>query len=92
MAFNPSIAIVFLLVIIGSFAIKFEQKTPDAIVHDGQCPSNNLLGHIHCRRRVCLPEELIPQCKGDGDCLTTQKCCRPMCSCRVQCVEAQFSP
>jgi hypothetical protein len=57
----------------------------------GQCPSTNLLGHIHCRRRVCLPEELIPLCKGDGDCSTTEKCCRPMCSCRVQCVEAQLS-
>jgi len=55
----------------------------------GQCPSNNLLGHIiRCRRRVCLPEELIPLCKDDGGCATTHKCCRPMCSCRVQCVEA----
>jgi len=55
----------------------------------GQCPSRNLLIHIRCRRRVCLPEELNNSlCKGDGDCATTHKCCRPMCSCRGQCVKA----
>ncbi len=54
----------------------------------GQCPSNNLLIHIHCRRRVCRPQEMVGLCKGDGECPTTHKCCRPMCSCRHQCVEA----
>ncbi len=56
----------------------------------GQCPSNKLPEFIRCRRRVCLPQELIPLCNDDGACASTHKCCRPMCSCQVQCVEAVF--
>ena len=59
------------------------------IISQGQCPSNNdLFISIHCRRRVCLPEELISLCRNDGDCSITHKCCRPLCSCRDQCVKA----
>ena len=56
--------------------------------YSGQCPTRNPLIHIHCRRRVCRPEDMIPLCKSDGDCSNTQKCCRPMCSCRTRCVDA----
>ncbi|CAF1248553.1 unnamed protein product [Rotaria sp. Silwood1] len=54
----------------------------EVLVHDGKCPSNHFPIHIHCRRRICRPQDLIPLCKSDGDCSTTQKCCRPMCGCR----------
>ena len=101
MAFTPSIVILCLVVFISASAIQSPVNSKE-ILHEGttmklfpgenfylgQCPVSNLLGHIHCRRRVCLPEELIPLCHGDGDCLSTQKCCTPFCSCRTQCVEA----
>ncbi|CAF1521128.1 unnamed protein product [Rotaria sp. Silwood1] len=87
MTWTPSLAILFLLLVACSIEAGSKQRR-EVLVHDGQCPSNHFPIHIHCRRRVCRPQDLIPLCKSDGDCSTTQKCCRPMCSCRYQCVQA----
>ncbi|CAF3799949.1 unnamed protein product [Rotaria sp. Silwood1] len=83
----PSIAVLFLLLVVCSIQAGSKQRSEEP-VHDGKCPSHHFPIPIRCRRRVCLPQELIPLCKNDGDCPITHKCCRPMCSCRVRCVEA----
>lgn len=75
----------------GKFVVFFEKNFFIFLLQClGECPSNPLASIIHCRRRVCLPEELVPLCNTDGDCATTHKCCRPLCSCRVRCVEAVY--
>ncbi|CAF3332882.1 unnamed protein product [Rotaria socialis] len=87
MTLTSSIAMLVLLMVATSIEAVSESSS-EPVVHEGQCPSYNSPFQIMCRRRVCLPEELIPLCKMDGDCATTHKCCRPLCSCRVRCVEA----
>ncbi|CAF0932781.1 unnamed protein product [Rotaria sordida] len=87
MTLASSLVILFFLLVISSIEAESKQRR-ELIVHEGKCPSNSLIIPIMCRRRVCLPEELIPLCKMDGDCSTTHKCCRPLCSCRDRCVEA----
>ncbi|CAF1112006.1 unnamed protein product [Rotaria sordida] len=87
MTWTPSIAILLLLLVAGSIGAGSKQRR-EVAVHDGKCPLSHFPIPIRCRRRVCLPQELVPLCNGDGDCSTTHKCCRPMCSCRVRCVAA----
>ncbi|CAF0723408.1 unnamed protein product [Adineta ricciae] len=77
-----------LLVVFVSLIYAGSKQSQDVIAHEGKCPTRNPLIHIHCRRRVCRPEDMIPLCKSDGDCSSVQKCCRPMCSCRTRCVDA----
>ncbi|CAF0891651.1 unnamed protein product [Rotaria sp. Silwood1] len=87
MTLASSLTILFLL-LVGSFIETSSKESSEHLVHKGKCPSYDFPIPIMCRRRVCLPEELIPLCKMDGDCPTTHKCCRPLCSCRDRCVEA----
>jgi len=53
----------------------------------GHCPTLTIFPLFRCRRRVCLPAELIPRCNDDNDCPTNHKCCRLPCDCQVQCTE-----
>ncbi|CAF2412349.1 unnamed protein product [Rotaria sp. Silwood2] len=82
-----SITILLVLLVVGSIKAGSEERR-EFLEHEGKCPSYNLPITIMCRRRVCLPEELIPLCKMDGNCPTTHKCCRPLCSCTDRCVTA----
>ncbi|CAF2769966.1 unnamed protein product [Rotaria sp. Silwood2] len=86
MTWTTSITILLLLFVACSIEAGSKQRR-EIFEHEGKCPSHHFPIHIHCRRRVCRPQDLIPLCKSDGDCPTTQKCCRPLCSCRDRCVE-----
>ncbi|CAF1470011.1 unnamed protein product [Adineta steineri] len=81
-------ALLVLLLVISSIEAETKQQHRNTNERPGACPSTNSSLHIHCRRRVCLESELKSGCQSDDACPGAKKCCRPMCSCKKDCVEA----